>query len=256
MTKRDMVFKNRNEKRIQATLRQPAGSADAIKGTIVLLHGLGGWKEQPLLVIIADTLCQNGYNVFTFDAADGAKGPDGDFAHGTTTGFVEDLDDVVGHVTNSDWYTAPLLIAGHSLGGLAALHYTRLHPAQVSKLMLFAPAVSWKRGLALTFVSGLFWLARNKRKTPGPNHSKLPLDRAWLLDFMKFDALRDAPYVSAPTLIVSANKDTAVTSPQAHYALANRFANATSIVIPGAGHVFWKHEQKLADTITKWLTSS
>ena len=117
------------------------------KGTIILLHGLGGWKEQPLIVIVADELYKSGYNVVTFDAADGAKGPDADFAHSTVTGFLEDLDDVVGHVTNADWFVGPLLLAGHSLGGTVALHYARLHPAQAAKLILFAPAVSWKKSI-------------------------------------------------------------------------------------------------------------
>jgi pimeloyl-ACP methyl ester carboxylesterase len=248
-----MVFENRNGKRIQGTLRTASGK---IKGTVVLLHGLGGWKEQPLIVIVADVLCQNGYNVFTFDAADGAKGPDGDFYNHTTTGFIEDVDDVVTYVTNADWYTGPLILAGHSLGGLASIRYARLHPARVSKLVLLAPAVSWNSGLVFLLVPGLWWLARNKRKTPGPHHSKLPLDRGWLLDFMKFDGRRDAPYISAPALIVSASKDTTIASPKAHSALARWFPNATHVVIPGTGHIFWKHEQKLADTITKWLTSS
>jgi alpha-beta hydrolase superfamily lysophospholipase len=253
MHKEDFVFENRNGKRIQATLRTPAGTS---KGTIVLLHGLGGWKEQPLLVIVADALCQNGYKVFIFDAADGAKGPDGDFRMSTTTGYVEDLEDVMGYVKNAEWYTAPMILAGHSLGGLTALHYTRLHPSQVSKLIIFAPAVSWKNGLALTFVGGLWWLTRNTYKTMGPNHTKLPLDKKWLLDFMKFDALRDAPYISAPTLILSASRDKTVVSPRAHFALAHRFPNALSVVMPDAGHVFWKHERKLADTIIQWLSSS
>jgi pimeloyl-ACP methyl ester carboxylesterase len=253
MTKRDFVFKNRNDKRIQSTLRKPKGNP---KGTIILLHGLGGWKEQPLIVIIAETLCEKGYNVFTFDAADGAKGPDADFKNSTTTGYLDDLDDVVGYVTNADWYAGPLMLAGHSLGGTIAIRYTRLHPSQITKLMLFAPAVSWKKANALSFAGGIWWIIGNKNKTPGPNHSKLALDRTWLFDFMKFNGKKDAPYISAPTLIVSASKDSSIVSPKAHYSLAKWFPNATNIVIPGAGHVFWKHERKLADTIAKWLTSS
>ncbi len=254
MHKQDLEFKNRNGKRILATVRTPVGDA---KGTILLLHGLGGWKEQPLLVIIAEELCKHGYVVCAFDGADGAKGPDADFLNHTTTGYIEDLEDVVEYVTHADWFSGPLILAGHSMGGLASLHYTRTHPARVAKLIMIAPAVSWTSGIAFTFLGGLWWLARNKNKTPGPHRSKLPLDRKWLLDFMKFDARREAPYVSAPALIISASRDgSVVASPKAHYALGARFPNATTIVIPGAGHVFWKHELKVADTILKWLTSS
>jgi pimeloyl-ACP methyl ester carboxylesterase len=257
MTKHDFTFKNRNGKRIHGTVRHPTLSGKKQPtGTIILLHGLGGWKEQPLVVIIGDTLCHDGYQVVTFDAADGAKGPDADFFMSTTSGFLDDLDDVVEYVTHEEWYKAPLMLVGHSLGGTISIQYARLNPSKVSKLIVAAPPVSWKKVGALPMIGGLWWLARNKNKTPGPNHSKLPLDRGWVLDFMKFNGKRDAPYIAAPTLIVSASRDSSAMSPKAHYSLATRFPNATNIVIPGAGHVFWKHERKLADTIVQWLSSS
>ncbi len=257
MTRQEYSIKNRSGKRINATVRIPDKSEkSASKGTIVLLHGLGGWKEQPLLVLLAEEFCQKGYAVFTFDAADGARGSDADFVHSTTTGFVADLEDVVAYVLNSDWHVRGerIIIAAHSLGGTAAIRYTRLHPEQISKLILIAPAVSWKSADILTLIGGVWWLLRNKNKTPGPDHSKLPLDKGFVWDFMKFDSKRDASYIATPTLVISASRDSSVTSPKAQYELAQRFPNATSVVIPGAGHVFWKHEHKLADTILAWLT--
>jgi pimeloyl-ACP methyl ester carboxylesterase len=253
MESKNFVIKNKEDKRIQGMVRL---SEDMPKGTVVLLHGLGGWKEQPLLVIIADELCRSGYNVVTFDAADGAKGPDADFAHSTTNTYVEDLENVVAFAEKARWFSGPLILIGHSLGGLTVLHYTRLHPGKVTKLVTLAQVVSWKKADVLTLLGGLWWLARNKNKTPGPDREKLPLDRAWLLDLMKFDAMHDAPYISIPTLIISASRDRGVVSPKAHYALGQRFPNALCVIIPGAGHVFWKHEKQVADTITKWLTSS
>jgi alpha-beta hydrolase superfamily lysophospholipase len=253
MQKRSLMFKNRDDKRIQAELRTPEGAA---KGTIVLSHGLGGWKEQPLLVMIAEELCQKGYVVFTYDAADGAKAPDGDFTNATTTDFLGDLEEVITYVTNADWFVGPLILAGHSMGGLVSLSFARKHPARVSKLMLIAPAVSWKEGVLVSFPLGLWWLSANKNKAYGPDHRRIPLDRKWLIDFMRFDMKRDAPYVSVPTLIVSASKDGTIASTKAHQSLAHRFPKATLVVIPGAKHVFWKYEHKVADTMVKWLTSS
>ncbi len=251
MKKKDFTFKNRNGKRISATLREPAGEA---RGTIILLHGLGGWKEQPLLVIMADAFCHAGFQVVTFDAADGAKGPDADFRMSTVTGYQEDLEDVVSYIKNEDWFAGPLILVGHSLGGTIAIRYARMHSSMVTKLVACAPAVSWKSANALTIALGLWWIALNKNKTPGPDHKWLPLDKTWLFDFMKFNSKRDAPYISAPTLIVSASKDDSLLSAKAHFSLGKWFPNATNVVIPGANHVFWKYERKLADTILEWLT--
>jgi pimeloyl-ACP methyl ester carboxylesterase len=104
---------------------------------------------------------------------------------------------------------------------------------------------------------GIWWILRNNFKTPGPDHyNKLPLDRGWLFDFMKFDGRKDGAYISAPTLIISASKDGSIASPKAHYELGKYMTNSTVVVIPGARHVFWKHEPKVADTMVKWLTSS
>jgi pimeloyl-ACP methyl ester carboxylesterase len=250
---REVVLKNRDGKRILGMVRTPDGTS---KGTVVIAHGLGGWKEQSLFVISAEELCKHGYNVFSFDGADGAKAPDGDFTHSTTTDFIKDLDEVVTYVMAADWYAGPLILLGHSLGGMSSLHYARMHPARVSKLILIAPAVSWKQGLISSLPLGLWWLIFNKNKAYGPDHRRIPLDRAWLLDFMKYDMKRDAPYVSAPTLIITAGNDGTIASPRAHEGLVHRFPRSTWITIPHARHVFIKHEHKVADTITKWLTSS
>jgi pimeloyl-ACP methyl ester carboxylesterase len=270
MHEKEFILKNREGKRILATLRTAyLNKKEAVKGTMVLLHGLGGWREQYLLVTVAEAVRAQGYNVVTFDAADGAKGPDGDFSRGTTTGYVEDLEDVISSIKKEDWYIGPVVLAAHSQGGLVALRYARKHAKElqttnsvddthISKVLLLAPAVSWKIGLPWTLPFGAWWLISNKYKTPGPGPARtmLPLRRSWLLDFMKYDACKDAKYVHVPTLIISAGKDNTVGHPKTHGKVNGCLKDSKQVVIEGANHIFYKHEFQVAGTITKWLENS
>jgi pimeloyl-ACP methyl ester carboxylesterase len=262
MHEKEFVIKNRHGKRMPVSLRTAyLNKKEVVKGTMVLLHGLGGWRQQYLLVVIAEAVRALGYNVVTFDASDGAKGPDSDFSRGTTTGYVEDLEDVIKNIQKEDWFTNPLILGAHSQGGLVALRYVRKHSKEasvISKVFLLAPAVSWKIGLPWTLPFGAWWLITNKYMTPGPGPARtmLPLRRSWLLDFMKYDACKDAKYVHVPTLIISAEKDNTVGHPKTHGKVIGCLKDSKQVIIEGANHIFYKHEYEVADTITKWLANS
>jgi pimeloyl-ACP methyl ester carboxylesterase len=252
-------LKNRKGKRIVGALRTPEPNKKiGPKGVFVLLHGLGGWKDQYLLVTIAEHMRADGYYVVTFDAADGAKGPDADFSRGTTSAYVEDLEDVFAHIQAKPWYGGEIVLAAHSQGGLVATRFADASQKEISKLVLIAPAVSWKVGLPWTIPFGIIWILSNWYMTPGPGPARtmLPLRRSWLLDFMRFNAPKHAKQVTVPTLIISGEKDETVGSPKVQAKFASHFTNATHVVIKKARHIFYRHEREVADTIESWLTSS
>jgi pimeloyl-ACP methyl ester carboxylesterase len=253
MEKRDFELLNRHGKRMPATLRLPTGEQ---KGTMILLHGLGGWKDQPHMVAVADQATAHGYAVLMFDASDGANGPDADFFNTTNTGYVEDVVDVVESVRTAEWFKAPLVFAGHSQGGLIALNYVAHHGDNVARLVLIAPAVSWMQGAWAWLPLALPWLITGSMPWRGPHGINLKLGRAWLLDFFRFSGERDARHVHVPTLIISAKKDETVGKPYTHRTFSRRFENARHITLRGADHDFDGHEAELADIVTKWLTSS
>ncbi len=255
MNEEEFTITNRHGKRIVGKLR---ATTHTPKGTFILLHGLGGWKDQYLLTVIAESVRALGYQAVTFDAADGAKGPDANFANATTSSYVEDLEDVFKYLRTQKWFAKPVLLAGHSQGGLVALRYARIHSESISKLILIAPLLSWKIGLPWTVPFGLSWLVTNKHFTPGPGpaHTKLLLRRGWLLDFMTYDVSRDGRSVKIPTLVISAQRDDVVGTPKQQSRIIHSLHKVKQVIVKEAGHLFWKHEQKVADTITTWLTSS
>lgn len=250
MQKVELVITNRKQKRMPATLRTPDGVA---KGYAVVLHGLGGWKEQGVVVAAAEALVSEQYTTLTFEAADGAIAPDADSLASTPTGFLEDVEDVMQYVQQQPWCVGECVLAGHSLGALMAAEYTAQH-ADVSRLILIAPAISWKAYTRLFLPLALWWLIRGKRRSPGPAGVTYMLGRTWLLDFVRYDSMQTAKKISIPTLVISAEKDSLVGTPARQKRYAEQFAQQTHVVIPNGTHTFWKQEQSVADTISTWLS--
>jgi pimeloyl-ACP methyl ester carboxylesterase len=227
--------------------------ADNPKGTFVLLHGIGGWKDQRVMRAIIDPVYESGYNVVSFDAADGANAPDANSLTGTTTGYRKDLEDVVAHIENEPWYAGPLSLGGHSLGALVATEYAAAHSG-VERLILAAPGISWKEYQYILPV-GSWWLIRGKVRMPGPELKHYWLGRPWLDDFLTHDLKKLAPAIKIPTLVAIGSRDGLVGTVKTHERFANLFPNGAFRIIRRADHTFHPHEEALTATIRQWLTS-
>ena len=225
------------------------------KGTFILLHGIGGWKDQRVMRAIIDPVYESGYNVVTFDAADGANAPDADSLNSTPTGYLEDLEDVIAYVKNEPLFVGPLSLGGHSLGALMALLYSAKHPEEIESLILASPAISWREYRPLIPVASV-WLAAGKIRMLGPELKGYWLGRAWLNDFLLMDAKEVALLVRARTLVLIGGRDGLVGTVGTHRMLSKLIPGSTYEVVKGADHTFHPHEEALTATIRQWLTSS
>ncbi len=248
-----LVLKNRDGKRMPATLYTPEGTP---KGVAVIFHGLGGWKDQNLLVVVGNMLVKNGYTVFKFDESHAVTSPDGDFFHETTTQYTRDAEDVVAYMKMQLWYQEPFMLVGHSMGGLVASWYAATYPKEVSRVVLLAPAVSWKTMWWGQLPWSLLWMVRGHQNILGIDGKKFALSPLWWKDFYTFDAFTFAPRIEAPVLIISAEKDHTVATPSEHRRYTRGFANAQHSTISWSDHDFDGHEEEVAATIKQWLTSS
>lgn len=245
----DTVLINRSGKRMPATYYV----ADNAKGTCVVLHGIGGWRGQEVVNAIVDAVTAEGYAAVTFDTADGPMAPDADSLSMTTSACIEDLEDVIAHIRKEPWYQEPLILAGHSLGALVASEYAGRHK-DIERLVLVAPAISWKT-YRLALPVGGFWFMSKKVWMPGPHATKYWLGTPFRKDFMQFDGYQRAAEIDAPTLVLIGTKDGLVGTVGSHEKYARTFKNGSFKAINGAGHTFYQKEQEVAATIRQWLTS-
>ncbi|EXJ71426.1 uncharacterized protein A1O5_05234 [Cladophialophora psammophila CBS 110553] len=119
----------------------------------VLLHGLGGSTEtfRDLLPSIPSS-----YHIVSIDVEGFGKTPLNEGKPLSFARYVSDLHDLITHVqehpststaetrngASSNSSTEPVLLVGHSLGGIIALHYATLYPAEVAGLLLLGPGRS------------------------------------------------------------------------------------------------------------------
>lgn len=253
MQTRELVIANRHGKRMPATLYEPEG---AVRGFAIALHGLGGWRTQSVVVAAAEAVVREGYRTLTFDAADGAFAPDTDFERSTTTGFLEDLEDVVAFARNENLYEEPFVLLGHSLGGMIVSRYITRNPGTVSRAVLLAPAISWKLYTKWFLPYGVWWFITDAHRTPGPGGIRLPLRRTWLLDFLRYDIRADVPALTLPILVMVGEHDGVVARAPDMQRYAASLPQGTCTVVAGAHHTFKGYEAKVTDTIQQWLTSS
>ncbi len=235
-----------------ATLYSPATEG---KGVAVLLHGLGGWRDQLLLRRVAESFVEDGYTTFLFDESNGVNSPDNDFFHNTTTQYTHDVEDVFAYLKKQTWYQGPVTLAGHSMGGLVASWYAAKRPEDVSHLILLAPAIAWRSMWWAQLPFALIWLIRGHRMMLGIDGKEFALSPSWWFDFLKFNGYRYATNVTAPTLIISAERDHTVAKPREHRLFTRRFPHATHTTVSWADHDFNGHEDEVIATIRQWRTS-
>jgi len=117
--------------------------ADFVQGTpvVVFSHGFGGDKvgANQLTKNLAEFIEELGYGVVRFDYA-GSGDSEGTFANDTSVdGWRQDLETILSWVhQQEEFQQSPIVLYGHSLGGLVAL----THPADDTRIVariVFAP---------------------------------------------------------------------------------------------------------------------
>jgi len=220
------------------TVEDP-GSA---RGLVFIVHGLGGFKEQPHIQMMANVFLRNGCRVVRYDATNSLGESAGSYQYATVTNYYNDLEDVINWSQTQPWYQEPFMLAAHNLGGMCASLYAARHPQSVRALAPIATLVSGELSLqalqaredvAMWQATG--WLVRESRSRPGIMKR---LKWSHMEDRMRYDLLAYARFLTMPVCLAVGDSDF-ITPPAHQQKLFDALPGPKELyVIPNAGHRF------------------
>ncbi|MBI4426691.1 MAG: alpha/beta fold hydrolase [Candidatus Kerfeldbacteria bacterium] len=247
-------IQNRHGQKLAVVVEQPKQPT----GLAFVMHGLGGFKEQPFIRTAAGTLLDYGYTVVTFDTTNTFGESDGDYADATTTNYYEDLEDVIAWAMKQSWYIEPFILAGHSLGGICTALYAEQYPTKVKAPFPASTVVSGKLSLqsedpkALAEWKQTGWQEEPSRSKPGVMKR---LKWSHMEDRQKYNLLPNIGKLTMPVLLVVGQHDES-TPVQHQQLLYEALPGSKEIhIIKGAPHTFRdpKHLQEIHQIVNNWL---
>lgn len=239
------IIKNRYDLNISVLLEK----ADQPKGLAIILHGLGGFKEQGHIEAFAEAFKESGYTVLRFDATNSFNESEGQFENASVTKHYQDLEDIIAWAKKQDWYIEPFVLAGHSLGGIAVLLYALNFPKEVKAVAPISTVVSGQLRLEahklflgeehLKDWQKTGWYEYESFSKPGLI-KRLPWSH--MEDNLKYDILPKADKLNLPVLLIVGEHDTS--TPFTHQQmLYEKLPGPKELhIIKGATHTFHNQE--------------
>lgn len=230
-------------------------------GLVFVMHGLGGYKEQPQIQAFNDVFLEHGFTTVRFDTTNSIGQSDGKFEDATTTNYYEDLQDVIAWSYNQPWYQEPFILIGHSLGGICTALYAEKNPTKVMALAPLSPVVSGKLSVESheRYEPEEFedwkktgWLTQQSVSMPGMI-KRLPWSH--IPDRLQYDLLPQAGKLTMPFLTIVGEKDT-LTPPDHIQLLFDAVSGPKEMhIIKDAPHTFRdpKHLEEIKAIIGAWI---
>lgn len=226
------------------------------KGLVILMHGLGGHKELPLLKTLSETFKNLGYATIRFDTTNSFGQSDGLFEDALTTNHYEDLEDVIAWARQQDFFKEPFILSGHSTGGLCTSIFAAKNPSAVKAIIPISTIVSGN--LSYEHYPDEFLNNWEKQGflewTENGQNKKLKWN--FVSDIKKHDILNHTDSLTMPTLIISGENDT--DTPTKHHAILydKLPAQKEMKIIKGGEHHLDKpeHLKEIQEHIENWIT--
>lgn len=243
MTKKKI--KNRKNQNIVVVVNETLNQKDLV----IIMHGLGGYKEELHIQTFALAFKQSGYTVVLFDTTNALGESDGNYVNATYTNYYEDLEDVLVWVKKQSWYQEPYVLAGHSLGSYCITRYAEKHPKEIKALAPISTGVSGKLMMeakakdAFRNWKKTGWLIEKSSSKPGVMKK---LKWSFVGDALKHNILPEAKKLTMPVILIVGSKDK--TTPIKHQKmLFNKIPGKKELhIVKGASHTF-KDKKHLKD---------
>lgn len=250
-------IKNRKEQNIVVIVEK----SEKALGLAFVMHGLGGFKEQPHIKTVAKTFLEKGFTVVRFDTTNTFGESDGNYEDATITNYYEDLEDVIEWASTQEWYQEPFCLSGHSLGGICVALYVENHPDKVQALAPLSPVVSGElsfearkkyRGEEFEEWQKTGWLISESHAKPGITKR---LKWSHMEDRLKYDLLPKASKLTMPVLLIVGERDHS-TPPEHVRQLYEALPGPKEFcIIKGARHTFreQKHLKEIKNIFLNWI---
>ncbi len=215
----------------------PLDDGTALRGVVVIVHGLGehAARHEPLARRLNDWgFAVRGYDQYGHGESAGPRG-----ALNWDTRLLDDLADVLESTRSRMQRGTPLILLGHSMGGLVAARLVSLKPGVADALVLSSPALdaglsAWKRSLLALLVR----LAPNLRTGNGLDPDALSHDSDVVQAYRQDRLCHDRISVRLARFIVEAGP--AVLACARHWTLPTLllYAGRDLLVDPGGSRAF------------------
>jgi alpha-beta hydrolase superfamily lysophospholipase len=197
-------------------------------GTVLIVHGLG--EHAGRYAQVAADLNSWGYNVCSYDQVGHGEsaGARGDLPHAMR--LQDDLADVVDTVRRQMLAQEPLIILGHSMGGVVAADFARQKARRIEGLILSSPALDPGLNMVESFlVSTVPRFAPHLRLGNGLKPQYLCRDKTVVAAYLQDPLVHDRISTSLASYIATQG---------AHcIAAAAQWSTPTLLVYAGADHL-------------------
>ncbi|MDO8574309.1 MAG: alpha/beta hydrolase [bacterium] len=257
-----LFIQNRKGQKIAVLVERPENP----KGLAFVMHGLGGFKEQPHIKTFAEAFLENNYTVVRFDTTNTFGESEGNYEDATTTNYYEDLEGLIEWAKSQNWYREPFCLAGHSLGGICTALYAEKYSEKVKGVAPISTVVS---GQLTTETPKHHRVAEEWERTGWREEisESIPglvkrLKWSHMEDRLKYDLLPEVRKLTMPILLIVGEKDDG-TPPEHQQILYEKLPGRKEIhIIKNADHNFRNNGElnesalkEVKDIFDKWIKS-
>lgn len=254
-----VFIQNRKSQKISVLVEKQ----DNQRGLVLVMHGLGGFKEQPHIQAFADSFKEEGFTVIRFDTTNtlGSRESEGNYEDATVTNYFADLEDVIKWASSKEWYEEPFYLVGHSLGGISVTLFAEKLPSKVKGLAPIATVVSGEISLKAPRYQGNDILKRWEETGLKVEESKSEpgvmkrLKWSHMEDRLKYTILDDVDKLKMPVLLIVGSNDES-TPLDSQQILFDKLPSEKEIhVIEGSDHNFRneKYLKEIKRIIKNWI---
>ncbi|PIQ68019.1 MAG: hypothetical protein COV91_06435 [Candidatus Taylorbacteria bacterium CG11_big_fil_rev_8_21_14_0_20_46_11] len=250
-----LFIKNRKGQKVSVLVE----GEDNTAGLAFVMHGLGGWKEQPHIQTFSNTFLENGFTSVRFDTTNTYGESEGNYEEATTTNYYEDLEDVILWTKGQSWYKEPFWLAGHSLGGICTALYAEKHLERIVGLAPISAVVSGnlsattpKYAVAMNTWEKTGWFEYRSSSDSG-RMKRLPWSH--MVDRLTYDLLPEAHKLTMPVLLIVGDQDDSTPSEHQKMLFDAIVGPKEMHIIKGAPHTFVdpKHLEEIKTLFDRWI---